>query len=186
MRLIPLVMKVIVDNNRAALQDPIGTRVVCSQHQYLFLVVEDNTFWCLCFFPSGVGGSSNNTTLPQSQWVFSERTYFHLENQRVIGGFHSQCKSIIHHSSTPFPASVPRRPCNLLKFPFRFLGFFAPLPFWIIWKLSKPESTLAKTMKYINVPILTLYIGWSVFLSFFFVVFEFISDCYFWQVTILR
>lgn len=44
MRLIPLVMKVIVDNNRAALQDPIGTRVVCSQHQYLFLVVEDNTF----------------------------------------------------------------------------------------------------------------------------------------------
>ena len=44
----------------------------------------------------------------------------------------------------------------------RFIGLFVPLPFWLVWKFSKPESRLAKAMKYINIPVLTLYIGWYV------------------------
>ncbi|PBK64499.1 OPT oligopeptide transporter [Armillaria solidipes] len=41
-----------------------------------------------------------------------------------------------------------------------FIGLFCPIPFWVIHRYSKPGSTLAKTMKYINVPIITLYIGY--------------------------
>ncbi|TFK37910.1 OPT oligopeptide transporter protein-domain-containing protein [Crucibulum laeve] len=53
------------------------------------------------------------------------------------------------------------KPAGYWIIPFAmFLGLFLPLPFWIIWKLSKPESPLAKVMKYINVPVVALYIGW--------------------------
>ncbi|KAK0228010.1 OPT oligopeptide transporter protein-domain-containing protein [Armillaria fumosa] len=41
-----------------------------------------------------------------------------------------------------------------------FIGLFCPIPFWVIHRYSKPGSSLAKTMKYINVPIITLYIGY--------------------------
>ncbi|KAF4600327.1 hypothetical protein EYR38_004952 [Pleurotus pulmonarius] len=40
------------------------------------------------------------------------------------------------------------------------IGLFAPLPFWIVWKFSRPGSRLSMTMEYINVPIVALYIGW--------------------------
>ncbi|KAJ7816982.1 OPT oligopeptide transporter [Mycena olivaceomarginata] len=40
-----------------------------------------------------------------------------------------------------------------------FLGLFMPLPFWL-WKFSDPKSKLAKFMKYLNLPIILLYIGW--------------------------
>ncbi|KAJ7625378.1 OPT oligopeptide transporter protein-domain-containing protein [Mycena polygramma] len=41
-----------------------------------------------------------------------------------------------------------------------FLGLFIPLPFWLVWKFSPPKSNLAKFMKYLNLPIILLYIGW--------------------------
>ncbi|KAJ7784362.1 OPT oligopeptide transporter protein-domain-containing protein [Mycena metata] len=41
-----------------------------------------------------------------------------------------------------------------------FLGLFMPLPFWLVWKFSDPKSRLAKFMKYLNLPIILLYIGW--------------------------
>ncbi|KAJ7796192.1 OPT superfamily oligopeptide transporter [Mycena olivaceomarginata] len=57
-----------------------------------------------------------------------------------------------------------------------FLGLFMPLPFWAVWKFSDPKSKLAKYvtppllilglswfnrfMKYLNLPIILLYIGW--------------------------
>ncbi|KAK0210275.1 OPT oligopeptide transporter protein-domain-containing protein [Desarmillaria ectypa] len=41
-----------------------------------------------------------------------------------------------------------------------FIGLFCPIPFWVIYRYSKPESRLAKMMKYINVPIIALYIGY--------------------------
>ncbi|KAK7435513.1 hypothetical protein VKT23_019635 [Stygiomarasmius scandens] len=41
-----------------------------------------------------------------------------------------------------------------------FLGLLAPFPFWIVYKVSKPESKLARFAKYFNMPILLLYIGY--------------------------
>ncbi|KAJ7086088.1 OPT oligopeptide transporter [Mycena belliarum] len=41
-----------------------------------------------------------------------------------------------------------------------FLGLFIPLPFWLVWKFSDPKSNLAKLMKYLNLPIILLYIGY--------------------------
>ncbi|KAJ7245016.1 OPT oligopeptide transporter protein-domain-containing protein [Mycena haematopus] len=41
-----------------------------------------------------------------------------------------------------------------------FLGLFMPLPFWLVWKYSDPKSKLAQFMKYLNLPIILLYIGW--------------------------
>ncbi|PPQ78625.1 hypothetical protein CVT25_010589 [Psilocybe cyanescens] len=41
-----------------------------------------------------------------------------------------------------------------------FIGLFVPLPFYIVWRYSRPDSRSAKAMKYINVPVITLYIGW--------------------------
>ncbi|KAF7307796.1 OPT oligopeptide transporter [Mycena kentingensis (nom. inval.)] len=41
-----------------------------------------------------------------------------------------------------------------------FIGLFIPLPFWLVWKLSGPESRLAKGVKYLNLPIILLYIGY--------------------------
>ncbi|KAF7365019.1 Oligopeptide transporter [Mycena venus] len=40
-----------------------------------------------------------------------------------------------------------------------FLGLFMPIPFWLIWKFSNPKSKLAKFMRYLNLPIILLYIG---------------------------
>ncbi|KAJ7067083.1 OPT superfamily oligopeptide transporter [Mycena amicta] len=40
------------------------------------------------------------------------------------------------------------------------LGSSFPLPFWLVWKLSDPKTKLAKFMKYLNLPIILLYIGW--------------------------
>ncbi|KAF8919170.1 OPT oligopeptide transporter protein-domain-containing protein [Mucidula mucida] len=40
------------------------------------------------------------------------------------------------------------------------IGLLAPIPFWLVYHFSNPESKLAKTMKYLNIPIITLYIGY--------------------------
>ncbi|KAF8893178.1 OPT oligopeptide transporter protein-domain-containing protein [Gymnopilus junonius] len=61
------------------------------------------------------------------------KSYSPLANLRAIGSFLLQCTL--------------------------FMGLFVPLPFWLIWRWSNPDSRLAKAMKYINVPIITLYIG---------------------------
>ncbi|CAA7267213.1 unnamed protein product [Cyclocybe aegerita] len=53
------------------------------------------------------------------------------------------------------------KPAGYWIIPFgMFIGLFMPLPFWIVWKLAPPKSLLARTMKYINVPVVALYIGW--------------------------
>ncbi|KAF7312457.1 OPT oligopeptide transporter [Mycena indigotica] len=45
--------------------------------------------------------------------------------------------------------------------PFAMLiGLFLPFPFWAVWKFSNPQSKLARFMKYLNLPIILLYIGW--------------------------
>lgn len=41
-----------------------------------------------------------------------------------------------------------------------FIGFWLPVPFWIVYKLSPKESRLAKLMKYFDLPIILLYIGY--------------------------
>ncbi|KAJ7510418.1 OPT oligopeptide transporter [Mycena galericulata] len=41
-----------------------------------------------------------------------------------------------------------------------FLGLFMPLPFWFAWKMCDPKTTLARGLKYLNLPIILLYIGW--------------------------
>ncbi|KAJ3509706.1 hypothetical protein NLJ89_g5072 [Agrocybe chaxingu] len=56
------------------------------------------------------------------------------------------------------------KPAGYWIIPFgMFIGLFMPLPFWIVWKLAPPKSLLARTMKYVNVPVVALYIGWYVF-----------------------
>lgn len=47
-----------------------------------------------------------------------------------------------------------------------FLGLFMPLPFWLVWKMCDPKTKLAKFLKYLNLPIILLYIGWCVFFLF--------------------
>lgn len=51
------------------------------------------------------------------------------------------------------------KPYYLLAFAI-FIGCLFPIPFWIIYKLSPPESRVAKIAKYINTPIVALYVGW--------------------------
>ncbi|KAF8814983.1 OPT superfamily oligopeptide transporter [Phlegmacium glaucopus] len=103
-------MKIIVNHNRAALKDPVGTRI-----------------W--------------------SGWIIQQYNSASV----AMGVFGKDLFSF-------------GKPAGYWLIPFAmFLGLFTPLPFWIVWKLSKPESTLAKVMKYINVPIITLYIGWLPF-----------------------
>ncbi|KAH9478604.1 Oligopeptide transporter 1 [Psilocybe cubensis] len=53
------------------------------------------------------------------------------------------------------------KPAGYWIIPFAmFLGIFLPLPFYVVWKLSKPNSRLARVMKYINIPVIALYMGW--------------------------
>ncbi|KAF8962606.1 OPT oligopeptide transporter [Flammula alnicola] len=100
-------MKIIVNNNRDVLRDPIGTRV-----------------W--------------------SGWIIQQYNSASV----AMGAFGKELFSV-------------GKPAGYWIIPFAiFIGLFTPLPFWLIWKLSRPESRLARAMKYINVPVLTLYIGW--------------------------
>lgn len=71
------VMKVIVGNNRAALRDPIGTRIV-RQGFFGWNLLNKSLL-------SGADGSYSNTILRQWQWVCSERTFFLLENLQDTG-----------------------------------------------------------------------------------------------------
>ncbi|KAI0266794.1 OPT oligopeptide transporter [Gloeopeniophorella convolvens] len=41
-----------------------------------------------------------------------------------------------------------------------FMGFFMPLPFYLVHRFSPQESRLAWLAQYINTPIVLLYIGW--------------------------
>ena len=41
-----------------------------------------------------------------------------------------------------------------------FIGFFIPIPFWLLYRFSTKGSKIAKFAEYINTPILTLYIGY--------------------------
>jgi len=41
-----------------------------------------------------------------------------------------------------------------------FIGFWLPVPFWIVYKFSPKGSRLAKLMQYLDLPIILLYIGW--------------------------
>ncbi|KDR80229.1 hypothetical protein GALMADRAFT_1186070 [Galerina marginata CBS 339.88] len=100
-------MKIIVNNNREVLKDPIGTRV-----------------W--------------------SGWIVQQYNSASV----AMGALGKELFTI-------------GKPAGYWIIPFAmFIGLFVPLPFWIIWKRSDPESRLAKAMKYINVPVITLYIGW--------------------------
>ncbi|KJA17574.1 hypothetical protein HYPSUDRAFT_206043 [Hypholoma sublateritium FD-334 SS-4] len=100
-------MKIIVNNNRAVLQDPIGTRV-----------------W--------------------SGWIIQQYNSASV----AMGAFGKDLFSI-------------GKPSGYWIIPFAmFIGLFLPIPFWIVWKLARPGSRLASAMKYVNVPIITLYIGW--------------------------
>ncbi|KAJ3784083.1 OPT oligopeptide transporter [Lentinula aff. detonsa] len=45
--------------------------------------------------------------------------------------------------------------------PFAMLiGIFIPIPFWVVYKYTKQGSWINSTMKYLNFPIILLYIGW--------------------------
>ncbi|KAF9477961.1 OPT oligopeptide transporter [Pholiota conissans] len=100
-------MKIIVNNNREVLRDPIGTRV-----------------W--------------------SGWIIQQYNSASV----AMGAFGKDLFSI-------------GRPAGYWLIPFAsFIGLFTPIPFWIVYKLARPGSRLAWAMKYINVPIVTLYIGW--------------------------
>ncbi|KAF8182028.1 OPT oligopeptide transporter [Pholiota molesta] len=100
-------MKIIVDNNRDVLRDPIGTRI-----------------W--------------------SGWIIQQYNSASV----AMGAFG---KDLFSFNSAAGYWIIPFA---------MFIGLFTPIPFWVVWKLSKPESRLARAMKYINVPIITLYIGW--------------------------
>ncbi|TRM65022.1 OPT oligopeptide transporter protein-domain-containing protein [Schizophyllum amplum] len=54
------------------------------------------------------------------------------------------------------------RPAGYWIIPFgTIIGFFVPLPFWLVWKLSpNKESWYAKTARYINIPVLATYLGY--------------------------
>ncbi|KAF9567140.1 OPT oligopeptide transporter [Agrocybe pediades] len=53
------------------------------------------------------------------------------------------------------------KPAGYWIIPFAmFIGLFVPLPFWMVWKLAKPNSLLARAMAFINIPIIALYMGW--------------------------
>ncbi|KAK7683103.1 hypothetical protein QCA50_013776 [Cerrena zonata] len=41
-----------------------------------------------------------------------------------------------------------------------FLGFFLPIPFWLIHRYSKSGSMISKVSAYINTPIIALYVGY--------------------------
>ncbi|KAJ7470934.1 OPT oligopeptide transporter [Mycena latifolia] len=40
-----------------------------------------------------------------------------------------------------------------------FLGLFMPLPVWLVWKFSSPKSRISEFMKYLNLPIILLFVG---------------------------
>ncbi|KAJ3901475.1 OPT oligopeptide transporter [Lentinula edodes] len=44
-----------------------------------------------------------------------------------------------------------------------FIGIFIPFPFWIVYKYTKQGSWINRTMKYLNFPIILLYMGWLPF-----------------------
>ncbi|KIY50624.1 OPT superfamily oligopeptide transporter [Fistulina hepatica ATCC 64428] len=53
------------------------------------------------------------------------------------------------------------KPSGYWIIPFAIIiGFFLPIPFWIVHKLTRPGSRINYLAKYINVPIITLYIGY--------------------------
>lgn len=41
-----------------------------------------------------------------------------------------------------------------------FIGFFFPIPFWVVYKFSKKSSHIARLMQYLDFPIILLYIGY--------------------------
>jgi OPT oligopeptide transporter protein len=44
-----------------------------------------------------------------------------------------------------------------------FIGFFLPIPFWIVYKLSPKNSHVARLMQYLDLPIILLYLGYLPF-----------------------
>ena len=41
-----------------------------------------------------------------------------------------------------------------------FLGLFMPIPFWLVHRFARKDSFAARAAKYINTPIILLYIGY--------------------------
>ncbi|KAJ7581065.1 OPT oligopeptide transporter [Mycena floridula] len=53
------------------------------------------------------------------------------------------------------------KPAGYWIIPFSIvIGLFLPIPFWLVYKFSKPGSRLARSMQFLNIPIITLYIGY--------------------------
>jgi hypothetical protein len=115
-------MQSIVDNNRAALLDPVGTRVVRIQ----FL--------------------NRPTQLTRMQW-----------SGWVVQQYNSGAIAMGAFGEDLFTYG---KPYWLVPFA-TFIGLFCPIPFWLIYRYSKPDSWAARVAKYINTPIILLYIGAS-------------------------
>ncbi|KAF7316771.1 OPT oligopeptide transporter [Mycena chlorophos] len=94
----------IVDNNRAVLQNPIGTRIWSG--------------WII----QGYNSAS------VAMGAFGKELFAHGKQYWLV----------------PFAM---------------FLGLLFPLPFWGVWKLCNPKSKLTKSIKYLNLPIILLHIG---------------------------
>ncbi|KII95301.1 hypothetical protein PLICRDRAFT_34142 [Plicaturopsis crispa FD-325 SS-3] len=53
------------------------------------------------------------------------------------------------------------KPAGYWIIPFgMFIGLFIPIPFWLCWKFSKKGGKFGAFMKYINIPIIALYMGY--------------------------
>jgi len=80
--------------------------------------------------------------------------------------FHTQTCGILGHSIRDVRRSLSLSFRNTFYdhayFYSRFIGLFVPLPFWIVWKLARPNSLLARAMAFVNIPIIGLYMGWLV------------------------
>ncbi|CAK5277553.1 unnamed protein product [Mycena citricolor] len=98
-------MITIVNNNRAVLKDPIGTRL-----------------W--------------------SGWIVQQ-----YNSASIAMG--ALAKELFTHG----------KPYWLVPFAI-FIGFFIPIPFWLVWKFAGDKSPIGKAAKYLNPTIITLYIGY--------------------------
>jgi hypothetical protein len=157
----PVVMISIVDHNRAVLQNP---------HRYTCRKPPLSIPTCSCvdhWHTSGRVGSYRQVIRAGQEHVFlnSEpgiQLVVGRDGRPRKGTLHIR-KAVLNHSLVPVspPSIVTTSSSGSSDYhPARFLGLFAPVPFWLIWRFSKKDSVLAKSMAYLNIPIIALYVGW--------------------------
>jgi hypothetical protein len=151
-------MKTIVNANRAVLKDPIGTRL------WSGWVVQQYNSACPVFVTCRMLPSLRSyrcKCLCANSGGFNQAAGFNCDGRAREGALLLR-ETVLAYSLRHVCPRVNLSSAFLIAA--RFLGLFMPLPFWLIWKFSGPQSKIGKFVKYLNLPIILLYIGWCVML----------------------